>query len=178
MADVVARTTQPALGAIKLAWWRERLEELDAGVVPAEPRLQAAAEQLLTRGITGAQLAALEDGWAALLDAAPDLARADERGARLFGIGARLLGGDTADASIAAAGRLYGAADIWRRGLTENRLGYSSEQRWRVPTRARAMTGLAALAARDLRRGGAPFEPQATPGRARTLLWHRLTGRI
>ena len=51
MGDVVARATQPALGAVKLAWWRERLEELDQGMVPAEPRLRAVAEQLLPRGV-------------------------------------------------------------------------------------------------------------------------------
>ena len=71
MADVVVRSTQPALAAIKLAWWRERLEELDQGKVPAEPRLQAAAKELVPRGITGAELAGLEDGWAALLEELP-----------------------------------------------------------------------------------------------------------
>jgi len=63
MADVVVRSTEPRLAAIKLAWWRERLEELDDGKVPAEPRLQAAAEHLLSRGVTGAELSRLEDGW-------------------------------------------------------------------------------------------------------------------
>jgi phytoene synthase len=71
MADVVVRSTQPALGAIKLAWWRERLEELDQGKVPAEPRLQAAAAELLPRGISGAELAGLEDAWSALLEQSP-----------------------------------------------------------------------------------------------------------
>jgi len=42
----------------------------------------------------------------------------------------------------------------------------------------RPITALAALAARDTNRGGPPFEPPATPGRAWTLLRHRLTGRI
>ena len=60
MADVVARATQPALGAVKLVWWRERLEDLDQGKVPAEPRLAAAAQDLLLRGITGAHLGLLE----------------------------------------------------------------------------------------------------------------------
>src|ERR1044072_1434358 len=66
MGDVIARSTQPALGAVKLAWWRDRLKELDGGKVPAEPRLQAAAEHLLPRGISGAALSELVDGWAAL----------------------------------------------------------------------------------------------------------------
>src|SRR5687768_14624161 len=58
MGDVVARATQPALGAVKLAWWRERLEEIDQGIVPAEPRLRAVAEHLLPRGISGTEIAA------------------------------------------------------------------------------------------------------------------------
>ena len=50
LADVVATTTEPALGAIRLAWWRERLEDLDAGKLPpGEPRLSAIARQLLGR---------------------------------------------------------------------------------------------------------------------------------
>ena len=31
MGDVVRTTTDPMLGQIRLAWWRERLEELDGG---------------------------------------------------------------------------------------------------------------------------------------------------
>src|SRR5215210_353370 len=68
MGAVVARATEPALAAIKLAWWREQLEELDQGKVPAEPRLRAAAAELVRRGIKGAELTALEAGWATLLD--------------------------------------------------------------------------------------------------------------
>src|ERR671918_1744417 len=60
MGEVVARSTQPALGAIRLAWWRERLEELDQGAAPAaEPRLRAIARQLVERGITGKELSQL-----------------------------------------------------------------------------------------------------------------------
>jgi phytoene synthase len=94
MADVVAYSTQPALGAIKLAWWRDRLQELDAGRVPAEPRLKAAAKELLPRGVSGIGLARLEEGWAALLDESPDISRARERGAILFGLAATLLKGE------------------------------------------------------------------------------------
>ena len=92
MADVVARSTEPALGAIKLAWWRERLEELDDGKVPAEPRLQAASAELLPRGISGGDLAQLDEGWAALLYEQPDMALVTQHGTRLFRLAARLLG--------------------------------------------------------------------------------------
>src|SRR5215211_6804297 len=75
MGEVIARATEPALAAIKLAWWRERLEELDEGKIPAEPRLQAAADELLTRSISGTRLAELEGGWATLLEEQPYVER-------------------------------------------------------------------------------------------------------
>jgi len=54
MGDVVRSTKEPMLGPIRLAWWRERLEELDEGAsAPAEPRLQAVARELIPRGVTG-----------------------------------------------------------------------------------------------------------------------------
>ena len=72
MGDVVRTTTEPALGAIRLAWWRERLEGLDAGVPPpGEPRLSAIARQLLSRGVSGKELSQLEDAWLPLLEPFP-----------------------------------------------------------------------------------------------------------
>jgi len=178
MADAVARSTQPALAAIKLAWWRERLEELDQGKVPAEPRLKAVAAELLPRGISGREFGQLEEGWAALLYDPPDLALIADHGARLFEIGARLLGVEFDDKTIGMAGRLFAEVDAARRGLTDVVPASAARGRMKMPARARALTGLAALAARDLRRGGPPFEAEATPGRAWTLLCHRLTGRL
>ena len=176
MADIVVRSTQPALAAIKLAWWRERLDGLDQGMVPAEPRLQAAAAQLLPRGISGSDLAKLEDGWAALLDETPDATRVRERGAWLFALGAILLGIEFRDETIGEAGRVFAGGSLARRGLWI--AGPPSLRIGPMPGRARPLTALAALAARDLRRGGPPFESEATPGRAWTLLRHRLTGRL
>ena len=122
MADVVARSTEPALGAIKLAWWRERLEELDDGKVPAEV--------------------------------------------------------DFDDRTIGQAGQLYIVAHAGRRGVIDMVAAGSAIGQQRMPRRARTLTGLAALAARDLLRGGPPFEPEASPGRAWTLLRHRVTGKF
>lgn len=176
MADVVARSTQPALAAIKLAWWRERLEDLDGGKVPAEPRLMAAMTELLPRGIRGTELAELEEGWAGLLHDPLEMALVNEHGARLFEIGARLLGVHFEYETIGVAGSLFVNMDVARRGLIA--APSAGRSGMKIARRARALTGLAALAARDLRRGGPPFEPEATPGRAWTLLRHRLTGRL
>ncbi len=178
LGDVVAKATEPALAAIKLAWWRERLEELDAGKAPAEPRLQAAALELLPRGLTGGELAQLEEGWGAMLYDPPDGALLTERGTRLFQLGARLLGVPFDDATIGAAGRLFAGVEAARRGFLELPSGSAGPGGIRIAARTRPLTALAALAARDLRRGGPPFEPEATPGRAWTLLRHRWTGRL
>ena len=178
MADVVAKATQPALAAVKLAWWRERLEELDSGKAPVEPRLRAVAAELLPRGVSGAMLAQLEDGWAALLEEAPDAERAAARGEHLFAIGAVLLG--SSDPLLAVAGRLYAVEDIGRKGLA--RLQFPAEERQRLRAhrfraRLRPLTALARLAARDADK--APeMEPEGTPGRAMALIAHRLTGRV
>lgn len=171
MADVVAQSTQPALAAIKLAWWRERLEELDEGKVPAEPRLQAAAEELLARGVSGAELAKIEDGWAALLDEQPDETRIAARGARLFAVGAALLGTEASD-DVDRAGRLFASIDVVRRGLSDAVPTLPDLGQVVIARPLRPLTALSALASRG------PLEPEATPGRAWALLRHRLTGRI
>ena len=172
MGDVVARSTEPTLAAIKLAWWRERLEELDQGKVPAEPRLQAAADHLLPRDIKGSELAQLEAGWAALLQERPDLDLALDRGQVLFALAERLLGpGPPASLEIAAG--VYAAGSLRRRNLLRDGVLVVTESP-RIPRRLRPLTALAVLARRDLR----SHEPEATPGRALALLRHRLTGRI
>jgi phytoene synthase len=114
-ADVVSTTLTLQLGAIRLAWWRERLEELDAGKgPPAEPRLQAVAATLIPAGVSGAELSRLEYCWLALLTPFPwDDAVADavaERGAILFGIAARLLGHEPTE--VEHFGVLWSLADV------------------------------------------------------------------
>lgn len=170
MAAVVAGATQPALAAIKLAWWRERLQELDEAKLPAEPRLQAATAQLLSRQISGAELAELEPGWAALLQPELDPNAIAGRGVLIFNLLARLL--DTA-APPDDYGALFASIDVMRRGY--GLPGARAPLRHRSPGPLRPLTALSVLAARDARLGVA--EPEATPGRSWTLLKHRLTGR-
>ena len=178
MGDVVARSTQPALGAVKLAWWRERLEELDRGVVPAEPRLRATADDLLNRGVTGTELAALEEGWAALLQPEPDPARVAERGSRLFRIGGKLLRSE--DPRLDEAGALYARVFVARRGFDELlHVEDASEairvSRHRFARSLRPLTALARLAILDFRHG-IPFDPEGTPPRLAAMLRHQWTG--
>jgi phytoene synthase len=178
LAEVVTSSTQPALGAIRLAWWREALERLDTSPPPPEPRLHAAAAELISRNVTGAMLAELEDGWATLLDEQPDIERIGTRGVRLFAIGAKILEAD--DKQLDPAGRLYAQGQVER--MRSMPTQHSAEEMhrlasYRFPRRLRPLTALARLAVRDLRQS-APVEPEATPGRATALMLHYLFGTV
>jgi phytoene synthase len=179
MGDVVAQSTQPALGAIKLAWWRDRLDALDQDQIPAEPRFQAAAEELLPRGISGRELSELEEGWAMLLqlDEPQSFMRsASTRGPLLFKLAAKLID-PAVIADFSSPGTEFAFIDLARRGVVDVVAQRFRRLTIRYPKRIRPVTAFWALARRDQSRGGPPFEPEATPGRAWTLLRHRLTGR-
>ncbi len=176
MGDIVARSTDPGLGRIKLAWWREQLEALDSHPPPAEPRLEAVAGHLRPMGIGGAELAELEAGWATLLDAELDPALVAGRGALVFRIGGRLLG--STDPRLGEAGALYALASVGRRGVPElfepAREQLETLRGHRFERRARPLTMLARAAARDLDR----TEPEGCRARAAAMLAHRWSGRI
>jgi 15-cis-phytoene synthase len=107
-----------------------------------------------------------------LLEETPDLERALNRGATLFGLAARLIGSDP-PLLLAPAGRLYAAGALRRLGLVPSAC-WAVTPSGSVPVGFRRLTGLAVLAKRDLRRP----EAEGTPGRAWALLRHRLTGRF
>ena len=94
LAQLVATTTEPLLGEIRLAWWRDRLIELDTQPAPAQPLLQALQARTLPR-LSGSDLAGLEDGWLARLNG--DAAGSASGCVRLFTLAARLLGADPAE---------------------------------------------------------------------------------
>ena len=169
LAEIVASSTQPALGAIRLAWWRDALERLDASPPPPEPRLQAVARELLPRAVSGKCLAGLSAGWTALLDEKPEAHQVAHRGLALFAAGSRLLKAD--HPRLIEAGSLFAIADARRKGFGPFD---PANLTWHSPRALRPLTGLAALAARDLRQVN--LEPEATPGRAFALIRHRLTG--
>lgn len=178
MADVVLRSTQPALGAIKLAWWREQLEELDGDAVPAEPRLRAAAQHLASKGISGTELAGLEDGWLTLPQAEPEPERIADRGSLLFKLGGRLLGVD--DDRLTEAGALYALVSVARLGFDDYMHVFGVNDaialsRYRFPRPLRPLTALARLAVRDMRTGP-PFEAEGVPPRWAAMLRHQWTG--
>lgn len=164
MGDVVERSTEPSLGRIKLAWWREQLEALDNKPPPAEPRLMAVAQHLLPAGIRGIELAELEAGWATLLDVEADPALVAQRGAKLFELGGRLLGAN--DPMLSDAGAFYALISA---GLAEPAKERSQRLRsHRFPRKLRPLTMLARAAAHS----------RGSRGKALAMLAHRWSGRI
>ena len=189
MGDVVRTTQEPMLGPIRLAWWRERLEELDENAsAPAEPRLQHAERELTPRGVSGRELAALESGWLRLFDPFPWTVQTSEaiwfRGNLLFGLGARIVG--CSDERIQGAGGLWALVDVARHcSDTESRAMLIDQARSfarglagvRIPGPLRPLSMLAVLAMRDCRRRE-PFEREGAPARAAVMLRHRFSGRL
>jgi phytoene synthase len=186
LGAVLSAGREPMISRIKLAWWRDSLEKLDHERAPAEPVLQAVAEHVLPAGVSGAELAAMEEGWAVLLSDQPltssDLETyAGQRGARLFVCSARLLGGE-ANPGVEQAGESWALADLARHSGNEEDSGAAvkaglqrmTPRRW--PARLRPLGMLAVLARGDLEKGARPWPPQGSPGRMLRMLGHRLSG--
>ena len=179
-ASVLATGSEPMIRRIRLAWWREALEALDAGDPPAEPLLQTLAAHVLPLGVSGAELARMEEAWEILLSDQP--LSADEqaryaalRGGLLFAQSARLLGDP--DFPVAPAGQIWALVDLARHssGRDEVRIP-RAESRARWPRALRPLGMLAALARRDADRPGKPWERQGNPARVLRMIRHRLTG--
>jgi phytoene synthase len=156
LGQVVAGTTDAMIGEIRLAWWREALEGLDAGRVPAQPLLALIAAEVLPRGIAGCELAGLEDRWIGLIGA-DDVPAAHVAGAGLlFALIARLLGGDAR-----VAGRL---GEAWVLG--------EADALPKIPVPLRPLLGLARLSVRDAdrARAGLPREVRGNLARQWRLL--------
>jgi phytoene synthase len=184
LGKVLATGREPMISRIRLAWWREALERLDREAPPKEPVLEAVATHLLPAGLSGAELAAMEEAWLAILATSrskrrlwrpmPPGAAAD------LDFGARLLGGRTAH--LASAGEAWALVDLARHSTephdVEAALAAARARRFprRWPRALRPLGMLAVLAARDLRRGPSAWEEAGAPPRTARMLRHRLTG--
>jgi 15-cis-phytoene synthase len=92
LGQIVATTSEPMVGQMRLLWWREALESAVSGhpVLDGLTSLEAV-------GIDRASLAVLVDGWEALLDPLPLDAEqldayAEGRGTQLFALTSQILG--------------------------------------------------------------------------------------
>jgi len=184
LGAIVAAAREPAIGAMRLLWWRDALIRLDdpAAIVPAEPLLAAIAEQLLPAGLSGAALAELEEGWAALLDDAEPgedaiLHHGAWRGGRLFVLSAKLLGDESDDIVIGGEG--WALADLshrlsfaegraFARRTAREKLAAIMPGRWPGP-----LGMLILLAKRDAAMPAAKQRRQGSPARlARSLVYY------
>ena len=108
LGQIIASTTQPMVGQMRLLWWREALEKR----VPGHPLL-AEMTAAFDFGIEAEALGGLIDGWEELLEPLPlDEARlaafAEARGGALFALTARICG----VASAPGAGAGWALADF------------------------------------------------------------------
>ena len=180
LGSTLAAGRDPMASLLRLAWWREALERLDGEEPPPEPVLQALAAHVIPR-IGGAELAAMEEGWSALVSVEGLDSYAAARGGLLFGFTARLLG--EPGFPVAQAGALWALADLARRSARPEEAGAAlaaaaaarlDRRRW--PRSLRPLGMLAVLARRDVERGLARRERPGAPARMLRMLRHRLTG--
>lgn len=189
LALLLRTTSEPALGQLRLAWWREALARLDTEPAPAEPVLQGIAQTLLPLGVTGASLVPIVHGWEVLIEEealdADALRRFGEGRGTLFVAAARALGAGAGDPAE-AAGSGWALVDLGRnlrvpgeaaeaREQAERLLDHALARRWSA--RGRALGALAHLARMDLALPADAPVPHGAPGRVGRLFWHRLTGR-
>lgn len=188
LGGIVATAREPMVGAIRLAWWREALEALDRDRPPPEPLLQELSKTVLPAGISGAELAAIEAGWAALLASdPPDRASIERhgrlRGRPLFALAARVLTGAECT-EAATAGEGWALADLAARigdpgaaAIANARAAdlLSSLSGFRWPVALRPLGALAMLARHDATSAG--IRRQGSPLRVARAMLHRLTGR-
>ncbi len=184
---IVAGTTEPAIGEMRLLWWREALEAVGDDA-PAEPLLQDIRAVLSAIGSDGTEWGAMAEGWHALLQEpvrATEIDRfARERGGRLFRLSARLLG-ESQPIDVEEAGRGWALVDVACHisdkslsGLAfegaENAFAGMRRKRW--PKSLRPLGALTVLARRDARTRPSQRR-QGSPARVARMAWHRLTGR-
>lgn len=176
LARIVATTSDPMIGQLRLTWWHDALVALDTAPPPAEPVLRA----LAAAKIGGAVLTPIVEGWEELLDPAPGPAALERhaalRGGTLFSTAADVLGSARDTAAVAGAG--WALADLARRGVP-NTLALAAPHlaaesgRWDRAGRPLGM--LAKLARRDV--GARTPERQGSPRRLLAMATHALTGR-
>jgi phytoene synthase len=188
LGSIVARTREATIGLMRLVWWRDALTALDHAAPPAEPLLAAAAA-LRPDGVAGAEIAAMVEGWEALIDD-PELdeqtlaLHAGERGGRLFVLAGRVIGVEAA--RLHEAGQGWALANLARhvsdpaqadRILETARpiLEKAIPGRW--PHALRPLGMLAVLAREDARRGAAALRPPASRGRLLRVMLHQTFGR-
>jgi phytoene synthase len=164
IARIVARTTEPMLGQMRLAWWREALGKPVAQRPRGDVVLDAIGAHWEGRE---SALVAMVDGWEVLVTATA--LGPEEIASFAAGRGA-FFGALQDDPAAAGSGRVALAGQRWaladaaagvsdpaeRAALVAAGLGLA-EQGGRMPSGLRGLAVLEALALRALRAGGQPL---------------------
>lgn len=186
LENLAASTRNPGIGAIRLAWWRERVPELATGAHPGEPVLRAMSDHFVPREPSPGDLEGLIDGWEAFLsgdaDALSDYARA--RGRTWLTLSGRLLreSPDPPLLELSEAWALQSLARVasdeeTRRSaaaLARERFAHLPSVRW--PRRLRPAGMVVALARLDAA-AGSGADRRGAPKRVARMLGLALTGR-
>ena len=172
LARIIAATTEPMLGQMRLAWWRDMLNNPIGERPSGDVVLDGIGRHWEGRE---PELIALVDGWEHMLAPAPmveDDAVGFAKG-RSAGIIAALSAVHAPEPALEAAALIWAFADMAAKvTLDEERalmieLGQSQQaSRKRLPRTARGLAVLSALGARALDRGARPL----MEGRGASLL--------
>jgi phytoene synthase len=152
LAGIVRAASEPVLGQVRLAWWRDQLAMAPQDRASGEPLIAVLTEW----GEAGSRLVALVDGWEAALAETPSLAALVDGRAQAFAAAAGVLGVPAAAAAAERAGRNWALADLASKlspGDGRNTaLVLAAEQDWSrpvLPGALRPLTVLHGLARRD-----------------------------
>ena len=117
LGRIVATTTDSMVGQMRLTWWHDAISKLPGEPTSGQPELEAIMGDVIgPLGIEASDIAALIEGWEALLDPLPLeeaqlMEYAAGRGGHLFALTGRLLGAETQ----AGAGEGWALSDFAHR---------------------------------------------------------------
>lgn len=131
LSRIASQVSEEMLGHIRLAWWREAIEELAAGkAARAHPVVEALAEPITRGAFDPADLEALVEGRAGDLDPRtfddePDIyAHIDITAGRLAAIAAKRLDPSSPPRAVDFAIRAWGLAGLARSGRLPPAMNY------------------------------------------------------
>lgn len=176
LARAMPHLGSPIVGQVRLAWWREQILSLSGSGAP-DPVLDGLGEMIGTHPAARAGLAALADGWEALL-ADPDLSGdrllefAKARGGSLFRVACIISGGEAGEPAD-RAGTIWALVDFARhcsdRELAARALAIAGEFRGAPRELPRALRPFAILAHFAERDAAGGLERMPRPGSPRRI---------
>jgi phytoene synthase len=121
LARVGETVTQPLIGEIRLAWWRDRIEDLFSGrPIPAQPVLEALSGPIAEGRLPQTLFEALIEARHLDLDEHPFADGAalagylDGTAGAVMGLAARAISSEAPLAAVIQAGRAWGVAGLYR----------------------------------------------------------------